>query len=102
MEEKKELLAQAFLSVKTPEECWALLEDLCTEKEAEDMANRFAIAKMLDEKKTFVEIEALTRASSATISRVNRCLKNGGGYRKAIDRIDGHEKGNEKGNEEAF
>ncbi len=87
MEDKKKKLADAFLAARTQEDVWFLLEDLCTIKEAEDMANRFAIAQMLSDGKTFVEIEAITHSSSATISRVNRSLKHGQGYRAMIKRL---------------
>lgn len=81
------LLARAFLTVTTEEECVELFKDICTEKELEEMSNRFLIALMLYERKTFVEIEERTRSSSATISRVNRSLKLGSGYREVLDKV---------------
>ncbi len=87
MNEKIELLATAFLTVKSKEECLELLNDVCTEKELEEMSNRFMIAIMLHQRKTFVEIENETRSSSATISRVNRSLKLGKGYRQIIENV---------------
>lgn len=84
---KRATLAKAILSLTNEEECFELLEDICTLKETDDMANRFQIAMLLYEGKTFIDVENLTGASSATISRVNRCLKHGSGYRKIIERI---------------
>ena len=73
--DKRKMLAQAILSIESEEECFELLEDICTIKEVDDMANRFQIALLLYEGKTFIDVENQTGASSATISRVNRCLK---------------------------
>lgn len=87
MEAKRTVLAQAFLALETEAECNLLLDDLCTIREVEEMANRMEIALLLSEKKTFTDIEKLTGASSATISRVNRCLKYGSGYQKVIERL---------------
>ena len=81
------MLAQAILSIESEEECFELLEDICTIKEVDDMANRFQIALLLYEGKTFIDVENQTGASSATISRVNRCLKHGKGYRQIIERM---------------
>lgn len=85
--DKRKMLAQAILSIKSEEECFELLEDICTIKEVDDMANRFQIALLLYEGKTFIDVENQTGASSATISRVNRCLKHGKGYRQIIERM---------------
>ena len=85
--DKRKMLAQAILSFESEEECFELLEDICTIKEVDDMANRFQIALLLYEGKTFIDVENQTGASSATISRVNRCLKHGKGYRQIIERM---------------
>lgn len=85
--DKRKMLAQAILSIESEEECFELLEDICTLKEVDDMANRFQIAILLYEGKTFIDVENQTGASSATISRVNRCLKHGKGYRQIIERM---------------
>ena len=85
--DKRKMLAQAILSIESEEECFELLEDICTIKEVDDMANRFQIAPLLYEGKTFIDVENQTGASSATISRVNRCLKHGKGYRQIIERM---------------
>lgn len=82
--ENKDLLTKAILSLETPEEVYELLIDLTTERELAELSNRFRIAKMLKDNYTFKEIEQETKASSATISRVSRCLKNGTGYRKSL------------------
>ena len=81
-------LYEAVLSLKTVEECDAFFDDVCTIKEIMDLASRFEVARLLDEGKIFSEISKETGASSATISRVNKCLRYGpGGYRTALDRL---------------
>lgn len=89
---KRHALAQAILALETEEECNQLLEDLCTIKEIEDMAHRFEIAYLLSQGKTFIDVEKSTGASSATISRVNRCLKYGKGYRSVIEKMKNNQK----------
>ncbi|MBU4541908.1 YerC/YecD family TrpR-related protein [uncultured Acetobacterium sp.] len=84
---KRKVLAQAILALENEADCNLLLEDLCTIKEIEDMAHRFEIAYLLSQGKTFIDVEKLTGASSATISRVNRCLKHGKGYRNIIEKM---------------
>lgn len=85
--EKRHALARAILALETEEECNMLLEDICTIREVEDMAHRFEIAFLLFQGKTFMDVEKITGASSATISRVNRCLKHGKGYRHIIEKM---------------
>lgn len=81
-------LCEAILSIETKEECYKLLEDICTIKEIHAIAQRFEVAKLLKNKKTYTEIEALTGASTATISRVNRSLTYGvGGYKIVFERL---------------
>ncbi len=81
-------LCNALLLLKTPQECKALLEDLCTIRELQDISQRFAVAGMLDRGRNYAEIVSETGASSATISRVNRCLQYGSrGYRLILDRM---------------
>ena len=78
---------EALLSLKTTEECEKFFEDICTIKELMDISQRYEVAVMLSEGKVYTEIAAKTGASTATISRVNRCLNYGsGGYKIAIDR----------------
>lgn len=82
------ILEQAVLSLKTVEEVQALLEDLCTVSELKSMAQRMHIAHLLDAEATYIDIADQTGSSTATISRVNRCLRYGaGGYRIVLDRI---------------
>lgn len=79
-------LFKAILSLKDIDECYLFFEDVCTIKEISDISNRFEAAKMLSEKKSFSEITQKTGMSTATISRVNRCLLYGnGGYRMALE-----------------
>lgn len=78
---------EALLSLKTIEECEMFFDDICTIKELVDISQRYEVAKMLDEGKVYTEIASKTGASTATISRVNRCLNYGsGGYKLAIER----------------
>lgn len=63
-----------------------LLLDVCTKKELEDIYQRFVVAQMLKDGLTFAKIEKLTGISSTTITRVNKCLKNGKGYNKMFDK----------------
>ena len=87
MLDKKDLLVRSLLTLETEDQCKDLVKDLFTTKEIDDFTNRLYIAAALDAGRTFVDIEEEVRASSATISRVNRCLKNGKGYRYVIDRL---------------
>lgn len=81
-------LFQAILSLKSVEECYLFFEDACTIKELNEIAQRFEVACLLDEKKNYQEVNKKTGASTATICRVNKCLNyGGGGYRTAIDRL---------------
>ena len=81
-------LFEAILSLKKVEDCYKLFEDLCTVNEIHSLAQRFAVARMLDEGKKYDEITAKTGASTATISRVKRFLDYGAdGYRLVLDRI---------------
>ena len=81
-------LFQAVLRLRTPEECYRFFEDLCTIGEVKALAQRFAVARMLDQGQTYVEIAARTGASSATISRVRRCLTYGAdGYALVLKRL---------------
>ncbi len=77
----------AVLSLKTAEECQAFFLDVCTIKELQDLTQRFQVAVLLNEGKNYQEISRETSVSSATISRVNRCLLYGdGGYRTVLAR----------------
>ena len=81
-------LFEAIVSLEAPEECGLFFEDICTVKEVQAMAQRLAVAKALDAGQNYNEVCAETGASSATISRVNRCLLyGGGGYRTVLRRM---------------
>ena len=81
-------LFRAILLLETEEDCYRFFEDLCTIKELQAISQRFQVATLLDEKKTYSEIEEITGASTATISRVNRCLVYGAeGYRNQISKL---------------
>ena len=80
-----DMLFDAICALKNREECYRFFEDLCTVKEIKAMAQRFEVARMLLEKKTYSKIEEETSASTATISRINRTLQYGtGGYEEII------------------
>jgi TrpR-related protein YerC/YecD len=82
-------LFKAILSLENPEECYEFFEDICTIKEIEAMAQRLEVAKLLQEGRKYSDIEEMTGASSATISRVNRFLRYGAdGYKKVLERIE--------------
>ena len=81
-------LMDAALCLKTREEAYQLFEDLCTMKEIQDMAQRLEIAFLLKQGTKSQDVADRTGVSSATISRVNRCLHYGsGGYRRALGRL---------------
>ena len=83
-----DFLYRGILSLQTREECYAFFEDICTIKELQAMAQRFRVAQMLRENKNYQQIQADTGASSATISRVNKCLLYGsGGYATALEQM---------------
>ena len=81
-------LVKAIMQLKNEEECYAFLEDLCTVKEILDMGQRLTVAVMLSEKKNYQKIAEESGASTATISRVNKCYMYGsGGYKTVIERM---------------
>ena len=89
---RADLLAQAFLSLETEEDCYRLFEDLFTIREVQDLSSRMEIALMLRDKVTYNEIVEKTGASTATIGRVNRALNYGaGGYQLVFERIENGE-----------
>lgn len=91
--ESVDYLFSAILSLKDKEECYTFFEDICTINELLSLSQRFEVAKMLREKRTYLEIAEKTGASTATISRVNRSLNYGNdGYDMVFDRI-GEEEG---------
>ena len=83
-------LFEAVLKLGTVEECYKFFEDVCTIKEVDEMARRLDVAKYLSEGKNYQEISSLTGASTATISRVNKCLMyGGGGYATVLGKKEG-------------
>ena len=81
-------LLDAILSMRDREELRRLLDDLCTIPEIYAMAQRMEVARYLEKGLTYAQIAQITHASTATISRVNRCLLYGeGGYRLALERM---------------
>ncbi len=86
-EKELEYFYKSIISIETKEECEAFLEDVCTIKELMAMAQRLTVAKLLDSGKTFNEIVECTGASTATISRVNRSLNYGKGYKQILKKI---------------
>ena len=85
-------LFEGILSLKRKEESYIFFEDICTIKELLSLSQRFEVAKMLREQKTYLEIAEKTGGSTATISRVNRSLNYGNdGYDMVFDRIENKE-----------
>ena len=83
-------LYDLIASLKTREDCRKLFSDMCTNKEIEQMAQRIFAARLLIEGKTYNQVIEETDISSATLSRVSRCVQYGEGYRKFLG--DGAEK----------
>ena len=81
-------LFDAILSLQNREECYTFFEDVCTVNELLSLSQRFEVAKMLRDQKTYLDIAEKTGASTATISRVNRSLTYGNdGYEMVFNRI---------------
>ena len=79
---------KAILALETEEECSAFFEDICTIKEIQVLSQRLAVADMLNSGEKYQKIEEDTGASTATISRINKCLNYGsGGYRAVLEKI---------------
>ena len=78
--EKIAALYRIIADLDSAEECELLFEDLCTKKEVEKMAERLYAAKLLMEGKTYNQVIAQANISSATLSRVSRCVQYGQGY----------------------
>ena len=75
----------AILTLKTREECYKFFSDACTPKEIATIAQRFVVAKMLNDKQVYSEIVKNTGASTATISRVSRAINEG--FHLAFERL---------------
>ena len=87
--EQMELLVKSLLALENEEECKQLLSDLCTIREMQDLAQRIEVASLLKAQMTYNDIAQATGASTATISRVNRCLLYGaGGYGKILGKLE--------------
>lgn len=83
------ILFDAVLKLKTKEDCKKFFEDVCTIKELQDITQRIEVASLLMEKKNYQEVSKQTGASTATISRVNKCLNYGsGGYSIVLSEQD--------------
>ena len=86
--EEMNQLFDGILSLRTREECYAFFEDVCTVNEMLSLSQRFEVARMLREQKTYLDIAEKTGASTATISRVNRALNYGNdGYDLVFARL---------------
>ena len=84
-----EKLFKAILSLKSNEECSAFFDDICTIQELEALAQRLEVACLLNEGKSYIDINKATGASTATICRVSKCINYGeGGYLTAIERLE--------------
>lgn len=82
-------LFRAVMALENMDECYRFFEDLCTVNEVKSLAQRLEVARMLKDGFTYHKIEEATGASTATISRVKRCLEYGeGGYAALLDRIE--------------
>ncbi len=79
-------LYELFAKIDNPEDFRLLLDDLCTYKELEQMAGRIAAARLFIEGKTYNQVIEATNISSATLSRVSRCVQHGNGYRKFLSK----------------
>lgn len=88
-DESMEYLFRAIMMLQSIDECRNFLEDLCTISELQEMSRRLQAAKMLNRNYIYTEIAERTGLSTATISRVNRCLKFGSdGYLRVLDRLE--------------
>lgn len=80
---------KAILLLNDEEECRNFFEDICTVKELQDISQRLEVARMLDDGKSYQVVSKETGASTATISRVNRCLVYGsGGYKNILKKLE--------------
>ncbi len=87
-DEQNDRLCQAVLALKTVEEAYQFFEDICTIGELKALSQRMEVARMLSEGCTYESIVETTGASTATISRVKRCLNYGAdGYQLVLDRM---------------
>ncbi len=86
-------LFRGILTLKSVDECYKFFEDICTVKELLEIAQRLKAAKMLKDGENYSEVCRRTGMSTATVSRVNKCLEYGmGGYELVLDRMEAEEK----------
>ena len=86
-------LFDGILTLRDREDCYRFFEDICTINEIHSIAQRLQVAKLLSEKKTYNEIQKVTKASTATISRINKCIVYGAdGYRRVLERLNNEKK----------
>lgn len=86
-------LFEAILTLETIEDCYNFFEDACTVKEILDISQRLKAAEMLKNGENYVVVSKTTGMSTATISRVNKCLEYGaGGYKKVFEKLEGEKK----------
>lgn len=84
-----DMLFSAILKLENISECYAFFDDICTVNEIKSLAQRLEVARMLTNGETYTVIAHKTGASTATISRVNRCLNYGSdGYKTVLERMD--------------
>lgn len=96
-DELNDQLCNAVLQLQTVEECYQFFEDICTISELKAMSQRLEVAKMLQKRHTYDEIVSRTGASTATISRVKRCLNYGAdGYSLVFERLQQNEEKNQE------
>ena len=84
LKEKYKELFETILKLETIEDCENFFNDLCTFKELDSMSGRIKAAKLLIKGETYDDIIKQTEISSATLSRVNKCVKYGNGYKKFL------------------
>jgi len=94
--EQMNKLFEAILTLKSIDECYEFFEDACTIKELQEIAQRFEVATLLWQGKSYNEVNQATGASTATICRVKKCLVYGNsGYRIALERMNSSEESND-------
>ena len=82
-------LFESFLKLETLDECYAYFEDLCTNKELNDMSQRLEVATLLSKGLSYQKITEQVDVSTATIGRVSKCLNYGpGGYRTTLKKLE--------------
>ena len=87
--EDTERFFEAILQLQAVEECRLFFEDICTVKEIQDISQRLKAAKMLSDGENYTVVSKETGMSTATISRVSKCLEYGdGGYELALERLE--------------